>query len=168
MELQSSFEFLGTYAWLFIVLLILFMVITVFLVFQNTQNTYSYCSINSQLQCTNLTAVINSSGTMIKFEIKNDLGTVIGMGNKSIEVFPSFNNVSYFGSCTPTYTPTKNYTYCRIFIEKYFPSIGFQLNSRFNLFYGLCSSCTSSALQEYEVSGSLVVDVMSGSELNKT
>ena len=161
MELQSSLEFLDTYSWFFIVVLILAVVLLVFYLVQSSQNSYSYCAINSQFQCKNASVLVTSSGSILLFKIQNLLSTTISFSNDSVEAFPEFNNVSYYGSCLPTHVVPNQYTLCSVFINNYTPSVGSQINSRFNIFYGMCTKCTAASFKNYVVSGTITVDVSS-------
>ena len=166
MKLQSSFEFISTYSWVFIVFFIIALVVSVYYFIQSSSTSYSYCDINQQLQCTNVSVIVNSSGSFFLIKIKNDIGTTIGFKNKSIFLFPSYNNVSYTGSCIPAYVSAKNYFVCGVFISKYSPTVGSQINARFNIIYGICKNCDSSSLTSYSVSGTITEIIQQNNSSN--
>ncbi len=159
MKLQSSYELFDTYTWIFIALFIAGAVILTFFLITYHPSKYSYCYINTQFQCSNASVHVNSSGSVLIILVKNDVGTKVGFQNNSISVFPTFSNVSYNGSCSPTAVPEKSSFICTVHMDNYFPSVGSQINSRYNILYELCSNCSAHNLDSYQVTGTLTVDV---------
>ena len=161
MKLQSSYELFDTYTWIFIALFIAGATILTFFLITYHPSTYSYCYINSQFQCNNASVYVNSSGSVLIIIVKNEVGTKVGFPSNAISVFPTYNNVSYNGSCSPSAVTEKNSFTCTVYMNNYFPSVGSQINSRYNIFYGICSNCSVHNLNSYQVSGTLTVDVLS-------
>lgn len=155
MELQSSLEFMGTYFWFFLSIIIIGIVILVLYIIINYNSSYSYCTINSQIQCLNGTVSINSSFTTITLSNKNNLGTTIYFSSNSMTLIPSYLNSTYIGTCSPEKVSKGSIFTCNVLIKGNIPTEGSQFTSKFNIFYSLCSKCSNNS-ETYPITGSIL------------
>ncbi len=155
MELQSTVEFMGTYFWIFLSIVLIGAVILILYIIINYNSSYSYCNISSQVQCLNDSITTNSSYTTILLSNKNNLGTTIYFKNNSIKVILNYGNFTYPGVCYPEKVPSGSTFNCKVLVKGSIPTEGSQFTSKFNIFYTLCSKCSNNS-ETYPITGSIV------------
>ncbi len=155
MELQSTIEFMGTYFWIFLSIVLIGAVLLILYLVLNYNSSYSYCNISSQVECLNDSIITNSSYTTIQISNKNNLGTTIYFENNSIKIIPNYGNSSYSGVCSPQRVYSGSNFICKVLIKGSLPTEGSQFTSKFNIFYTLCSKCSNNT-EVYPITGSIV------------
>ncbi len=157
---QNAIEFLSTYAWAFIVIALVLVVLSFFINRPLTSNLSSTCTITPLFPCTDTLLSSYNSTKPITFQIlfTNDFGsqiqgTSILFPGNAINV--SLSNIgqngtnAYKGNCYPNFATYGSRVLCSIAIPgKLEPSKGTMTNAHFAIAYKFCNgktiqSCTS-------------------------
>ncbi len=138
--MQSVIEFISTYSWSFLILIVLIAVITVFVLTKGA-NTYSqsYCYISPGINCQNIILMSNGTGSKATLIFINELGTDISTASNSFLLTSLFVNGSSEGACYPSYVPNGGVGICNTTMPGYSPSTGSQVALSFALRYEICS-----------------------------
>ena len=158
MELQISTDFVYTYAWIFIALLIVAMVGIGAVLFWPSAPTIEHsCSIVSGLTCVSAALGSYSGGSALFLRITNRQGHEISLSNNAVSVQPYIDNRTYSGSCSPGTVANGASFLCVIYIKGYGPQYGVVVSPGFSLAYGICGNSCSAGGSGYIVSGTTYV-----------
>ncbi|MDE1855777.1 MAG: hypothetical protein KGH49_00890 [Candidatus Micrarchaeota archaeon] len=142
-HIQSSVEFLLTYAWAFLSIAVFLAFILLFVTSGNpaSYNTAS-CYISPGFTCVTALFSVNSLGSKFTVVFVNNIGQAVTFPLNALTVYPTYSGTSYFGNCLPANAPKGATVICNSTIASRIGSVGQQVNPKFTVNYELCSpSC---------------------------
>ncbi len=156
MRAQPALEFLSTYSWALILVILFTALVAVFATIQNKE-AYppSHCYITPSLPCYSMYVMENSIGTVALVVFTNELGSQISFPSESFVVSPSYAPTTYSGRCIPANVMNGAVVACNAILIGYHISLGTELAPSFEVKYSICSSgVCSGPLPLYNTSGS--------------
>ena len=140
MKTQTSVEYLSTFTASLVILAIVIAVVSMFLFNKGTTtNVPSSCYISAQINCQQLTVASNGTQSKAIIAFTNNLGQTIHFTSNSFVVAPTSSQEQYAGSCFPQNALPGAQVVCNVTMADYHPSLGTQLNPRFQVTYSQCT-----------------------------
>ncbi len=147
MKLQSSIEYLTMFAAAVLILVIVIAVISNVLS-NNTPPLPSTCYLSPEMNCLQLTVATNGISTEGIIIFTNGVGQTLQFGSNSFLIYPTAAQKSYLGECFPYNAIPGAQVVCNATINAYTPSLGAQLQPKFEISYSVCpkGSCAPGTL----------------------
>ncbi len=157
MKMQSPKEFLFTYTWIFLaVLMVAILGIGALLFWPQAQAVQHSCSIVSGFTCASAALGTYSKGSVLFVRITNNLGAEISLASNSVIARQPIGNVTYTGICSPTVVQDKGSFICTVYMDGYRPQYGTIADPGFSVNYSVCNGACSK-VASYIVSGTTYI-----------
>lgn len=142
-KLQSTIEFLTTYAWALTIIVIFVAFVIVLVGFRNPSSfTPASCYITTTLPCQEALFEVNSSrlDSYYIMIFSNDFGTPIAFPDNAVSLHVGFSTSSYIGNCLPANVPNGGTVVCNVTLSGFVPDVGTQADTTFNVSYMICDA----------------------------
>lgn len=158
MELRAAKDFVETYAWMSIMVVIAAMVGIGILFFWPAGQSFQHsCSIVSGFTCAAAALGYSTTGSVLFMRIANNVGSTIALPENSLTVYPYLSNVNFTGTCIPEFVGNGGSFLCIAALTGYLPKYGALISPRFTISYRICNPGCNAAGQGYYVSGSAYI-----------
>ena len=155
MKTQSSIEYLSVITAALILLIIILALVGNLILNKHTYtNVPSSCYISPQINCQQIVIANNGIEAKAVVEFTNNLGQTIQFSSNSFQVSPGYAQTSYNGQCFPYNAVPGAEVICNATLGTFNPSLGTQLNPRFQMTYSQCATTTcSTTIATYNAAG---------------
>lgn len=140
-KLQSTVEFLMTYAWAITVIAVFVAFIVIVVGFKSPSSyTPSVCYITTTLPCQEALFASSSSASYFTMIFVNDFGTPIAFPSNALSLQVGFSGTAYGGDCYPANVPAGATVICNATLQGFAPSVGTQADTKFTVSYRICTA----------------------------
>ncbi|EQD63672.1 solute binding-like protein, partial [mine drainage metagenome] len=175
MRSQTAIDFISSYAWALLVAAIAIMIIVVLIASRPSSYLPSQCSITPQLPCYGSEISAYSKTANIEFIVsfRNELGYPVAFDsprsiNLTVSGVGNLGTSDYYGTCSPMEAAPGTPVTCIITIPgEVEPRVGSQVNTKFALYYQLCTTSSSVCTGNYATTGVSLQPLGKAANINK-
>ena len=146
LKLQSAIEYITVYSAIaLLIVVVIAIALTLVQSKPSSTNTPTSCYISPQLNCLQLVVAANSLQSTAIVLFTNNLGQTMHFATaNAFVIYPTSMQTSYAGECLPNNAVAGAEVICNVTTVGYNPSLGTELNPRFQITYSQCQGprCT--------------------------
>jgi hypothetical protein len=156
MKTQSSIEYLSMFSAALILLVIVIAVVGMLLLSsRSSTNVASSCYISPEINCLQLDVATNGIQSTGLVVFTNNLGQIMHFASNSFAIYPTSSQAGYIGECLPYNAVPGAEVECNATLGNgYNPSLGSELNPRFQITYSQCTRSDCAVISpSYNITG---------------